>query len=162
VEVLQVAIQTVNFQEPIPLTVADTELVRESSHQLAELAKRRQKPTLKLLVQSEGNTEDSIEIPLPALHLLTDVLTQMAAGNPVTLMPAHAELTIGQAANILGVARVYLANLLEEGQIPCRGTGRDRRIYFDDLMVYKQTVDERRLIVLEELAREAQELDMGY
>jgi hypothetical protein len=37
--------------------------------------------------------EEVVVIPVSALHLLTDMLTQMARGNAVTLIPVHAELT---------------------------------------------------------------------
>ncbi len=81
---------------------------------------------------------------MAAFRLLTDILTQMARGNAVTLMPIHAELdaTGGRLAERFAP---FLIRLIEDGQIPFRKVGTHRRIRFDDLMAYKQKVDQGRL-----------------
>jgi hypothetical protein len=52
--------------------------------------------------------------------------------------------------------------LLEEGKLPFRKVGTHRRILYRDLMTYKQQEDQARRRVLNELARQAQELGLGY
>jgi len=161
------AIGIADFQETIAPTEADTELARESSRQLSRLLGKqhnigKQLSNFQLHVQAGNEPEEVVVIPVSAFRLLTDILTQMARGNAVTLMPVHAELTTQQAADILNVSRPFLISLIENDKIPYRKVGTHRRIRFDDLMAYKQEIDRERLQTLEELAREAQELDMGY
>ena len=149
------------FPETVTPTEADTRLAEESSRRLARLLGKRHR-TLRLSVQADDDVEQSVAIPVAAFRLLADILTQMAQGNAVTLMPIHAELTTQQAADLLNVSRPFLIRLIEDGQIPFRKVGTHRRIRFDDLMAYKQKVDQGRLKALEELAAEAQKRGMGY
>lgn len=72
------------------------------------------------------------------------------------------ELNIQQAADILGVSRSFLIARVKERAIPFRKVGTHRRIRYDDLMKYKRAVHEKRYKVLEKLAAQAQELNMGY
>ena len=55
-----------------------------------------------------------------------------------------------------------LAELRVEDKIPFHKVGRHRRIRFEDLMNYKTQIDRDRMQALDELAAQAQELDMGY
>jgi excisionase family DNA binding protein len=117
---------------------------------------------LRLRLQADNEPEEVMTIPVSAFRLLADILTQMARGNAVTLIPVNAELTTQQAADILNVSRPFFIKLIEDGQIPYRKVGTHRRIRFEDLMVYKRDIDNKRRAVLADLVSEAQELDMGY
>jgi excisionase family DNA binding protein len=147
--------------ETVAPTEADTRLARESSRRLAThgLGKR---PSVRIQLLDDGETPETLSVPAAALRLFLQVLTEMAEGNAVTLVPVHAELTTQQAADILNVSRPYVVKLLDEGKIPCRTVGKYRRVRFDDLMVYKKKDDAARAAVADRLAAEAQELGMGY
>lgn len=155
-----------NFSETISPTPADTELARESSRRLSKILSRHpvgsDSSDFRLRVQADDEPEEMVVIPSSAFRLLTDILTQMALGNAITLMPVHAELTTQQAADILNVSRPFLIGLIDNGKIVCRKVGTHRRIRFEDLMTYKREIDQQRTQALEELAAEAQALDMGY
>ena len=101
-------------------------------------------------------------LPRQALTLLRDLLTEMAQGNAVTVVPTHAELTTQEAANLLNVSRPHLVKLLENKVLPFTKTGTHRRIRYQELMTYKQQRDEESRSALDELASQAQEHDMGY
>ena len=67
-----------------------------------------------------------------------------------------------EAAEVLNVSRPYLIKLLTKGALPHRKVGKHRRIRVEDVMAYKRRIDGEREAVLDELAAQAQETDMGY
>lgn len=145
-----------DFVAPTP---DETQLAAESSRRLVSLLHREAKLSLRAMA---GKEEESIEIPVSAFRLLTDILTEMAKGNAVTFIPVHAELTTQQAADFLNVSRPYLINLLEQGKIPFHKVGTHRRILFKELVEYKKQEDQKRLEALAALSQADQELGLGY
>ncbi|MFI5454358.1 MAG: excisionase family DNA-binding protein [Isosphaerales bacterium] len=149
------------FPGTVMPTEADARLAQESSRKLARLLGS---PGADLCFRIEEGDQkgETIAIPMPALRLLSGILTEMAKGNTVTLIPIHSELTTQQAADLLNVSRPYLIGLLEEGKIPFRLVGQHRRVRLDDLMTFKRRDDEARRQIADALAADAQELGMGY
>jgi excisionase family DNA binding protein len=146
--------------EPVTPTETEVLLARETSRLLASHVRTRQH--LRVRIMDDDKTGDILSLPASAVRLLLDILTEMAEGNAITLIPVHAELTTQQAADLLNVSRPHLVGLLEDGKIPHRKVGTHRRVLFQDLMAYKKHIDKAREKVLDQLAEEAQELDMGY
>jgi excisionase family DNA binding protein len=103
-----------------------------------------------------------LTLPVAAARLLEHLLTEMAHGNAVTLIPVHAELTTQEAADYLNVSRPYLIRLLEENAIRFHKVGTHRRVRFQDLKAYKERIDAKREKTMNELVAEAQELGLGY
>lgn len=103
---------------------------------------------------------ETVTVPRPAVELLVRVLATMAAGHGVTLVPAHAELTTQQAADVLNVSRPFLIKLLDEGQIEFRTVGTHRRIKAESLMRYKARDDAQRREAASELAAMTQEMGL--
>ncbi len=151
------------FSEIVTPTADEAILAQQSSRALARFVGhgKQQKP-LNFRIQQDDTPEETVSIPASAFRLLNDILTQMAQGNAVTMIPVHAELTTQQAADILNVSRPFLVEQLEKGAIAYRKIGTHRRVLFKDLMEYKVTLDRNRLQSLDELSAQAQELGMGY
>jgi len=73
-----------------------------------------------------------------------------------------AELTTQEAADLLNVSRPHLVKLLETNVLPHHKTGKHRRVRFADLMRFKAARDRMSEQAMEALAKQAQELGMGY
>ena len=108
------------------------------------------------------DSDESIEIPRQVFSVLMRLLSVMSEGKAFSLIPMDKELTTQQAADILNVSRPYLNKILDLGEIAHRKVGRNRRIKFSDLMEYKKSQEQKSKAALQELADQAQELDMGY
>ncbi len=139
---------------------AEKALAKESSRQLAPLVQKERPSTSISILEDELGQK--IVVPNVAISLLLEILTQMAQGNAVTLMPYHAELTTQQAADLLNVSRPFLVKLLESGELTHRMVGKHRRVLLQDVMKYKENIDRARNETLNELVAQAQELNMGY
>jgi len=145
--------------EPVAATEAEVPLARESSRRLAKYLKRSQPLRVK---PEDGKNSDAVVLPASAVKLLVRLLSEMAAGNAVTLIPVHAELTTQQAADLLGVSRPFIIKQIEDDKLPHRKIGTHRRVLFKDLMDFKRRIDSDRSKALEQLAAEAQKLNLGY
>jgi excisionase family DNA binding protein len=142
-----------------PPSQEDVERARTSGQRLASLARRDRPLTLRV---HDADHEESIELPAGAVKLLQAILEDMASGHAVTIVPHHAELTTKQAADFLNVSRPFIIQLLESAALPFRKVGSHRRIQFEDVLRYKRREDAERRRVLDQLAADAQDLDMGY
>lgn len=103
-----------------------------------------------------------VSIPVSALRLFVELLTELGEGNMVKLVPVHAELTTQEAADLLNISRPTLIKLLNDDEIPYHRVGNRRKILFSDLQNYKKRIEKARLATLEELSALDQELGMGY
>ncbi|NHB62127.1 MULTISPECIES: helix-turn-helix domain-containing protein [Photorhabdus] len=114
--------------------------------------------TQQISIISDDHKSHQIEVPTSALTMLVQILSELASGNAVQIVPVHAELTTQEAANILNVSRPHMVKLLEDGCLPFHKTGRHRRIRFADLMEYKKQRNAESMEAMKALANQAQEL----
>jgi len=134
-------------------TVHEAEIAKASSLLLSRYVERQS--CFKLQIGDEGEKE-LIELPEKAVVLLADILSAMARGQSVTLMPENKELSTVQGADILNVSRPYFIKLLEEGKIPHHKVGTHRRVQLRDVLAYKKEIDTEREKILDTLVEEAQ------
>jgi excisionase family DNA binding protein len=145
--------------EPVLPAAEDVAQAQEAVRALARFVAKSPKAQLSI---EDSSHRMHVVLPRAAVQLLQAILREMSQGNAVTLIPVHAELTTQQAADLLNVSRPYLVSLVESGVIPYRKVGTRRRILFEHLMAYKRAEDAKREEALNELARQAQELGLGY
>lgn len=102
------------------------------------------------LVDNHGN-----QVALhPAVADAVAALLRAAADNQaLTVVNADHALTTQQAANLLGMSRQFLVELLEKGEIPFHKVGTHRRIRATVLEHYARERSERRRRILAESTR---------
>ena len=137
----------------------EIEQAKQSSRTLSKYA-----DTERVHLKIKGSNKESDELVLPGhvVQLLLGILSEMAQGNAISVMPIHAELTTQEAANILNVSRPHFVKLVDNREIPCHKVGTHRRVLAQDVLDYKQRIDAQRHKVLDELTALSQEIEMGY
>ena len=137
------------------IALSSIKLISESEDQ----AIKNKAEAVKIRIQ---DSDEVVSIPLKALKLLKLIISNMAQGRSVALMPTDAEITTQQAAEILNVSRPHVIKLLEKGEIPYRKVGSHRRILLQDILDYESRFRSERRKKLDYLAKEAQKLNLGY
>jgi len=90
-------------------------LARESGRALSAVLQTRAE-TLQIKIVDDQGAAHPVRLPVSALRLLVDVLTEIGEGNAVTIIPIDAELTPQEAADVLRLPHVPRS---------VTGTGRD-------------------------------------
>ena len=151
---------TISTTNPLP-TAEEVAIARESGRMLSAFLQTRAETQQIEIFDDKGSTQ-AVRVPVSALRLLVDVLTEIGEGNAVSIIPIHAELTTQEAADLLNVSRPFLVQLLERGEIPFHRIGTHRRVRYQDVIAYKNRIDEERGKALDALAEQGQALNMGY
>jgi excisionase family DNA binding protein len=111
----------------------------------------------KLVVNNEN-----VELSPAVTKMPAKTFSYTTKGKSIVITPEPTEFSTQQAAEFLKVSRPFLVKLSENKEILFRKVGKHRRVRFEDLLSYKQRIDEKRLKVLAKLAEQAQESDLGY
>jgi excisionase family DNA binding protein len=104
------------------------------------------------------------ELPAAAVALLADLLEDLSEGRGVAVAPYELPIGTESAAEVLGVSRQWLTQMLDRGEIPMQRNGSKRRVAIGDLVSYRRTVGRRRSAELtwdfldEPISRESTEL----
>ena len=130
-------------------------LARESAPVFEQPSDREAEP---LLVVVNGK---KVKVPSSLGRILGASLKLMAEGQSVAVIPLDEEIDTQEAADLLGVSRSFLINLLDTGAIPSRKVGVQRRVKVGDVVEYQNREKDARREVLRELAAEDQKLKLG-
>ncbi|MBB71713.1 MAG: DNA-binding protein [Legionellales bacterium] len=142
-------------------SLTDVRIASQSGRELP-IYIHKNNPSQQIKIISADGVEHSITVPVQALEFFAKILLEMGKGSIINIIPSHAELTTQEAADLLNVSRPYLVKLLESGEISFHKVGKHRRIRYKDLQHYKNSIDEERGKVLDELTQQAQEDNEGY
>ncbi|WP_138380814.1 helix-turn-helix domain-containing protein [Luteithermobacter gelatinilyticus] len=132
----------------------ERKIATENSRRLARFLDREEG----IRVEIAEDHRETIILPRQAVRLLVDIMTYMAQGDAVNIVPVHKEMTTQEAADFLNVSRPFLIKLLERGELPYHKVGTHRRILFGELVKYKKRRDEEMDKAADELAVLSQEL----
>ena len=108
---------------------------------------------------------------LGAIHETMGALHQIGAVDRETMNDIEAACLIDamtsllseqQAADYLNVSVAFVRQQVQTGELFCADQPGGLFLNRNDVMAYKQCVDAQRRQALDELAEQAQELDMGY
>jgi excisionase family DNA binding protein len=144
------------------ITKSDQKIALSSIEILAKSEEKATKNKSNIVKLKFQGSDELVSIPLKALKLLTSILSNMAEGKSIALMPTDAEISTQQAAEILNVSRPHVIKLLEKGDIPYKKVGSHRRILLQDILEYEAIFKKKRRKQLNKLAAEAQKLNLGY
>jgi len=139
----------------------DQELAKENLEAIERIAQKHFRAQEPIEIEITGE-KTHIRIPRSAFQFLNTILQLMAKGKAICIIPSETEVSTQQAAEMLNISRPYVVKLLEKGEIAYHKVGTHRRIRLKDLERYKQKMEKDRRKHLEELAKQAQELNMGY
>lgn len=127
-----------------------------SLYRLWQEVQSRKGPSQEVRLEFSGT--EKVTLPASVQEVLGNVVTMLAEGKGVRVVPEDQPLTTGQAAEILNVSRQYLTRLLDEGRIPSFWVGTHRRTALEDVLAFKRERDAqrqrgmRRLVALSEEA----------
>lgn len=139
--------ETPTADQEYPLSLDDLvtpQAAEAAALTLVQQLLRQQSTHLELVGLSPNGEQEAVELPASALAALRLLISHLAQGDTVKLVPIRKNMTTWEAAGLLNVSHQYLLRLLEQGDIPSHQDGAIRRLRFPDVMAYKQQRDADR------------------
>ena len=99
-------------------------------------------------------------LPETLRQALQEILTELRAGNEVTVMSTSAVLTTAEAAELLNVSRPHVVKLIDDGTIAHHKAGSHRRVTLADVLAFKAARDASSRAALAEIQELADDTGM--
>ena len=115
-----------------------------------------------------------LEVPVSVARALTTIIRQVADGQAVAVHTLEAqEVSTTQAAQLLGISRPTLIDLLDRESVPYRMVGTHRRVSLSEVLALRVRLErngaianvpsrEDRLRGLQEMAEYSDKMGLGY
>lgn len=126
---------------------------------LARLEEKAPMPTLEIKVQG---AEEGLELSVEEVTLLLEILSSLAKGKVLAVLPSEKKLNVQEAANLLDIYPAHVNQLVEDEKLPYEKVENDYYFVLEDVVAYQQNMREEREQHLQFLADQAQELNLGY
>jgi excisionase family DNA binding protein len=104
--------------------------------------------------------DDEFTLEPDVRDALITFLRLAAAGKPVVIESLPTELTTGQAADLLGVSRPTVVQLVDSGELPATRVGTRRRLAAVDVLAYREQRRSQRQAGLRELIEASDDLGL--
>ena len=144
------------FPEALATTDVEAATARTAARRLEQIAKADRDITIHIA----GEANVAIPLPAKAVQMMVRILTAMADGKAISLIPHEAELTTKQAADFLNVSRPFVCKLIDEGKLPARLVNRHRRVKFADLVEFERNSKMDRRKAFAEMAEMTRDLGL--
>ncbi|MEY3348749.1 MAG: helix-turn-helix domain-containing protein [Bacteroidota bacterium] len=142
------------------ISVEDQKIANQIIGILASTAGRSKKK-FQICIEHKQQ-KDFIDLPNLASNCLIDIIQCIAKGKSVSMIPSDKTISTQEAADLIGVSRPHIVKLLEAGEIPFKKVGSHRRVLVKDIEIYEQRLQKTRKQKISLLAKQAQELNLGY
>lgn len=104
--------------------------------------------------------EVSFELEPALVEAVLGLVDLVHRGVSIQIDAMPAELTTGQAADILGVSRPTVTKLIDNGQLPSTRVGTHRRVLAADVFAFRERSRSTRRRALDELVALSDELGL--
>jgi len=143
-----------------PMSETDIEMARVAQRCIMESLDHSR--SVEIILTTDKGDHPSISLPPTALRFIGQLLGAMSEGRPITLMPSKREFSTVEAANYINVSRPFVIKEIEAGRLKHRMVGTHRRIAFEDLVEYMNTMQQKQQAALDRIAENARELGLDY
>lgn len=112
---------------------------------------------LQISKQGPGHAAEALPLSRNDATLLLELTSAALVAGPNTAVESDRDITTTRAAEILGMSRQQLVNLLKQDVLPYHLVGTHRRVRLSDVLAYKTLRSSRRRRALGELTAMSEE-----
>lgn len=109
---------------------------------------------------ADAKTGVKVDLPEQLYEILLKAIIALSEGRALSVAPLSMRLSTQEAANYLGISRLSLLKLLDEGKIPYTRPRRHRLVQLRDLVNYRKNQQRQRQEALDAMVQDS--VEMGF